>query len=107
MLLLVVWLQLCAGAASAQQRPVPLPENARYGELKGVQYPEAKIGKLVLRLAPGARIYNTQNLVIMPATLPQKANVLYRLDTSGDIIELWLLTPEEAATAKKRPRNKT
>jgi hypothetical protein len=105
LLVLAVALHLAAGAASAQQpRPVPLPADARYGELKAFQHPEAKIGDKALRLAPGAKVYNTQNLIIMPVAMPQQAKVLYRLDTGGEIIELWLLTPAEAEAAKKRPR---
>ena len=103
MLLLAAGLQWVTLAAWAQQpRPVPLPGDARYGELKAFQHPQARIGDKVLRLAPGAKLYNTQNLIIMPVGMPQQASVLYRQDTSGDIIELWLLTPAEAAAAKKR-----
>ncbi len=105
LLLLAVALQVAAGPVSAQQpRPVPLPADARYGELKAFRHPEARIGDKALRLAPGAKIYNTQNLIIMPVAMPQQAKVLYRLDTGGEIIELWLLTPAEAEAAKKRPR---
>jgi hypothetical protein len=81
---------------------VPLPANARYGELKAFQYPQARIGDKVLRVAPGAKLYNAQNLIIMPAGMPQQAKVLYRLDPSGEIIELWLLTAAEAAAAEAR-----
>ena len=104
MLLLAAGLQWVALAAWGQKqpRPVPLPGDAHYGELKAFQHPQARIGDKVLRLAPGAKLYNTQNLIIMPVSMPQQASVLYRQDTSGDIIELWLLTPAEAAAAKKR-----
>ena len=108
LLLLAMALQLAAGVAWAQQpRPVPLPADARYGELKAFQHPQARIGDKVLRLAPGAKIYNTQNLIIMPVGMPQQASVLYQLDINGEIIELWLLTPAEAAAAKKRPRSRS
>jgi hypothetical protein len=103
LLLLAAALQWTALAASAQQpRPVPLPADATYGELKAFQHPQARIGDKLLRLAPGAKLHNTQNLIIMPVGMPQQASVLYRLDPSGEIIELWLLTPAEAAAAKTR-----
>jgi hypothetical protein len=95
-------MQLTLADVWAQQRPVPLPANARYGELKDLRYPQAQIGDKVLRLGPGAKIYNPQNLIIMPATAPSQASVLYRLDINGEITEMWLLTAEEAAAAKRR-----
>jgi hypothetical protein len=89
-------------AHAQQQRPVQLPQDARYGELKVFAYPRAQIGKDTLHLAPGAKIFNTQNLIIMPAAMPAPAQVLYKLDFQGQVAQLWLLTPQEAAQAKKR-----
>jgi len=99
---------LQAGTAPAhaqQQRPVQLPPDARYGELKAFAYPRAQIGKETLHFSPGAKIFNTQNLIIMPATMPATAQVLYKLDMQGQVAQLWLLTPQEAADAKKRASN--
>jgi len=94
-----------APAHSQQQRPVQLPPDARYGELKAFAYPRAQIGKETLHLAPGAKIFNTQNLIIMPAAMPAAAPVLYKLDMQGQLAQMWLLTPQEAADAKKRASN--
>ena len=92
-----------ATAAWAQQtRPVALPANATFGELTAFEYPEAKIGKKLLRLSPAAKIYNTQNLIVMPSTVTGKSGVLYRLDGSGQISHMWLLTAEEANA--RRPK---
>jgi hypothetical protein len=89
--------QLAPGPAAAQQtRPVALPANATYGEMKAFRYPEAQIDKRMLRLAPGARVYNTQNLILMPGSVPSQAPVLYRLDIQGQIAQMWLLTADEA-----------
>lgn len=85
-----------------QQRPAQPPADARYGELKNFDYPRAQIGKETLRLAPGARVFDTQNLIIMPGMVPATASVLYRVDREGQVSEMWLLTAEEAAEAKKR-----
>jgi len=101
---------LQAGTAPAhaqQQRPVQLPADARYGELKAFAYPRAQIGKNTLHLAPGAKIFNTQNLIIMPAAMPVPAKVLYKLDMQGQVAQLWLLTPQEAAEAKNKKRSST
>jgi len=95
-----------AGAppAHAQQpRPVQLPADGRYGEMTAFDYPQALVGKVTLRLAPGARIYDRSNLIVMPAAVPRSGGpVLYKLDIHGQVAQMWLLTPEEAAAAKKR-----
>jgi hypothetical protein len=91
------------GIAWAQQaRPVALPANATYGEMQAFRYPEAQIGKKLIRFAPGARVYDTQNLIIQPGSVPHRAQVLYRLDVQGQIAQMWLLTAGEAAAAKRR-----
>ena len=74
------------------------PEKARRGDLNAYQYPAMKIGDRVYRLAAGSRLYNQQNLIIMPASLQiQTAPVMYILDISGDLSRIWLLTQDEAA----------
>jgi hypothetical protein len=72
------------------------PQNAQAGQIDGHHYPEVKIGNEIYRLAPGARIYDTFNRIIMPNHLPQSAKVLYQLDPGGLLIQMWLPTPEEA-----------
>jgi hypothetical protein len=101
-LALVILALAIAMDAAAQTRPVALPPNAVYGELKAFDYPMAKIGDRSLRLSPGARIFDTQNLIIQPVAAPQQASVMYRLDINGNVSDIWLLTPEEAAQARKR-----
>ncbi len=74
------------------------PEQARRGDLNAYAYPSMKIGDNVFRLAAGSRMFNQQNLIIMPASLQiQTAPVMYMLDTSGDLSRIWLLTDDEAA----------
>jgi hypothetical protein len=74
------------------------PEQARRGELEAHQYPAMKIGDRVYRLAAGGKIFNQQNLIVMPASLQaQKAPVIYLLDGAGQLSRVWLLTDEEAA----------
>jgi hypothetical protein len=74
------------------------PEEAIRGELKSHDFPYVKIGDKTLRLAPGGRIFNQQNLIIMPASLQsQTAQIMYTTDMNGDLSRVWLLTAEEAA----------
>ena len=56
-----------------------------------------KIGDKTLRLAPGGRIFNQQNLIMMPASLQsQTAQIMYTTDMNGDLSRVWLLNAEEA-----------
>ena len=74
------------------------PAQATRGDLNAYAYPSMKIGDNIYRLAPGSRIFNQQNLIVMPASLQiQTAPVMYLLDMSGDLSRIWLLTSEEAA----------
>ena len=92
-----------APAHAPQPRRVQLPAGGQYGEMCAFDYPQAQVGKDTLRLAPGARIYDRSNLIVMPAAVPRSGGpVLYKLDIHGQIAQMWLLTPEEAAAAKKR-----
>ena len=74
-----------------------LPQNARIGQLGGNAYPEVRIGGEIYRLAPGARIYDTFNRIIIPTSLPQSGKVFYQLDPGGLLIQMWLPTPDEEA----------
>jgi hypothetical protein len=78
-----------------------LPRDASFGEMTRFAYPLVTIGKRTFRMAPGGKIYNQQNLIIMPAATPGRANVLFKLDTAGDLSGVWLLTAQEAARYRK------
>ena len=86
---------VCATPAGAER---VFPEKAKRGDMKAYAYPSMKIDDNIYRLSPGSRIFNQQNLIIMPASLQvQTAPVMYMLDMSGDLSRVWLLTGEEAA----------
>jgi hypothetical protein len=90
-------LSLLASYEAQAQRQ--LPQDGKY--IKGAEfnYPYVKLGKQVLRLAVGGKIYNEQNLIIMPVTAPAKANVWYKVDFNGEVSQIWILTPDEAKAA--------
>ena len=97
-------LSLCLGLAvhSDVQAQRSLPQDAKYAAKAQFNYPFVKVGKPVLRLSVGSKIYNEQNLIIMPNTAPRSADVLYKVDTNGEISQIWILTPEEAKAASAR-----
>ena len=78
-----------------------LPATAQPGDLKGIDFPYVKIGDNTLKLAPGLRIFDVQNRMVFYTMLPAEAKVFYQLDLMGQVLNLWLATPEEAATFAK------
>jgi hypothetical protein len=77
------------------------PANAQRGEIKAHQYPYYTIGNTTYRMGAGGRIYNEQNMIVMPASVQQKtAHVMYTIDLGGNLHRVWLLTPAEAAIHK-------
>jgi hypothetical protein len=96
-LCLFLLLHVAAQAHAAR----PLPTDAQTGYLKALDYPLVQIGQDALRLAPGARIFDLDNRVMMHNQLPAEANVLYQHDISGLILNLWFLNDEEIQVLKK------
>jgi hypothetical protein len=84
-----------AGAAVAQLRTIPA--DAERALIRHVQENVVELNGQRVQLAPGARIRDASNRVIVPTALPADALVRYRLDASGQLSEVWILTPEEAA----------
>jgi hypothetical protein len=90
---------MCADSASAQfisQRFLPAQgERGRTGEPQPL--PMVKIGNRVLRLAPGAVIYDQQNRSILHAQLPPSADVYFTKDLTGNVLRVYILTEQERA----------
>jgi hypothetical protein len=82
--------------ATAAPAARQLPKDAKFAKAAQFNHPYFKIGSQILRLAVGSRIYNQQNLIIMPVAAPAKANVLYKTDSNGEISEVWILSDEDA-----------
>ena len=88
-------LALFTSAAAAQLRTIPA--DAQRAEMRHVQENVVELNGQRAQLAPGAQIRDASNRVIMPTALPSGALVKYRLDASGHVREVWILTPQEAA----------
>lgn len=59
--------------------------------------PEIRINGKQRLLSPGARIWNTDNLIELPASLRDgKYVVHYTENEAGEIDRVWMLTREEA-----------
>ncbi len=86
----------CLVAQSQTHRP--FPATALRGELQITQFPDARMNGKPARLAPGARVKNEVNLWVPPAGLTgQKLVVHYTVESSGLIMDVWVLNPAELA----------
>lgn len=104
-LLAVAALALCAHQAIAQIVTRVIPDNARRATIAHIQGMHISVDGSPALLAPGALIRDRSNLIIVPSALPPGgAPAEYALDNNGQINRVWLLTAEEAARDRPRPR---
>ena len=72
------------------------PPASKTGRFVNFERPFVKIGSKTFRLAPAARIIDTNNRLIQPIHLPVGARVVYKIeDTTGFVHDVWLLAPNE------------
>jgi hypothetical protein len=74
-----------------------LPADGLRANLGAIDYPFVQLAGKTVRLAPGARIFDRNNHLVLPNTYSGRAPVLYKLDIRGDVQDIWLLTAEEVA----------
>jgi hypothetical protein len=89
----------CALSAPADaQVQRTFPQTALRGALVVAEAPEVVLNGRPARLAPGARIRDTNNMAVVPSgLLGGRFLVHYTIDTSGLVKDVWILRPEEAA----------
>ena len=93
--LVLLLTSLLAAAAAAQVRTIP--QDAQRAQIRHVEANIVELNGVQAQLAPGAQIRDASNLIIIPTSLPAGALVKYRLDENGQVREVWILTPTEAA----------
>ena len=71
------------------------PKNVKPAELRGIEYPHVRIDDRTYRMAPGGVIYDTFNRMVLPNMAPKSGMVMFKLDTQGQLLKLWILTPDE------------
>ena len=77
----------------------PFPATALRGVLQIVQPPDVRLNDQAARLAPGARIRGTNNMLQLSGALIGQALLVHDTvePTSGQLLNVWVLTEEEAA----------
>jgi hypothetical protein len=72
------------------------PQNALRGEIAFAVAPDVALNKKPARLAPGARIRGTNNMMVVTTEVTgRKFVVNYTTEPSGLILDVWILRPEE------------
>jgi len=89
-----------ASAQFIQQRFLP-PSGERGVVGEQQAYPGVQINRRLLRLAPGARIYDTSNRTIVHGQLPPGVEVFYAREQSGDVQRIYILTEQELVALKQ------
>lgn len=93
---LIVFLSLST-TLTAQAADRPFPQNAKRGTMSPANYPELVIDGKLRPLAPGARIWNQDNFIELPASLRgTDLPVNYTENADGQIDRVWILSEEEA-----------
>ena len=93
--LAVLTLLLAGFNAAAYAQFRTLPATAKRGSITGNEYPFVQIGSTAFRLAPGAVIWDQNNRTVTPNFLPVGADIVYTVDSAGNIARIYILSPQE------------
>ena len=94
---LIAFLAACAVAAGAFAQLRSIPDAAKRGEMRHLRDMVVEINGAQQRLAPGAQIRDAANRVVVPTSVPAGAPIKYLVNAEGQVREVWILTPQEAA----------
>jgi hypothetical protein len=86
--------------ASAQQVQRRFPQAALRGKIVFTNPPDIELNGDPARLSPGVRIHGFDNMMVVTGAVGGDGNkyvVDYRLEGTGLVSEVWLLTKTEAA----------
>ncbi len=109
--LLVLLLALAAAAAlsgpgdARAQFQRNLPPNGALGVLTAdpdLPLPLVRIDSRTFRMAPGGIIVDQNNRTLLHAQIPPRAAAYVVFDRNGDILRMFLLTPEELQRLRAR-----
>lgn len=93
------------GSAPAQAQTRPIPEAAKLAKLKLGVFPEAELDGRKITLGPGVRIFNRDNLLVVPAALKDVTSVIaYTTGSLGEIVTVWILDEAEVKSIRARAR---
>jgi hypothetical protein len=74
----------------------PFPPVAKRGTMSPAAYPEIVIDGTMRRLSPGARIWNQNTLIVVPASVRGNDLIVnYTEDAQQQLDRVWILTADE------------
>jgi hypothetical protein len=82
---------LLAACGTPEQRG---NDGSLFGTMTTRQLPVVSIDGKEMRLAPGARIVGANNASITPNLVPPASRVRYKLDSTGQVSQVWVLPAE-------------
>jgi hypothetical protein len=85
--------------SAAANAPGSAARQAPAGRISIRQWPDIAIDGKALRAAPGARILNSNNLMLTPNMIPEGARVQYELDGAGQVRLIRVLGPNSPTPA--------
>src|SRR5690606_26979343 len=91
---------LLSGALACNAWARDVPADAKRAKLTHLRQQLVQLDDKHYRLAPGALIRDTRNIIVFPTMVPAKSEVKYQLDNMGMVRRVWILTPAEVAQAK-------
>lgn len=104
-LIAALFAMACTLTISALAFDRPFPAYAKRGVMRPDVFPAIIIDGKPRILTAGARIFNSDNLIQMPASLPAENFVVnYTEDVTFQIEQIWILTRDEAAQSPKQQR---
>jgi hypothetical protein len=71
------------------------PDGAEAGRLRMGVFPLATIDGRELRLGPGTRIYDENNMIRPPAMVDGERKIAYVRGQIGEVVQIWLLSDAE------------
>jgi len=85
--------------APSSHRGRIFPQHVRRGAMQFIEPAQVVLNGNVEQLAPGVRVHNEQNMIVLTSTLvgPTVFVVNYLRDPAGVVREVWLLTVAEAS----------
>ena len=87
---------LAFSAAAQAQVQRNFPQNALRGEVSFQVAPDITLNKKPARLAPGARIRGTNNMMVVTGEVTGRSFIVnYTVEPSGTLLDIWILRPEE------------
>ena len=84
------------------QTPFSIPADARTGRMTSQQLPVVTINGRDYRLAPGARIFNRNNMTLTPNLVPADSPVKFVLNSDGQIQTVWLVDVADLPKGEQR-----